>query len=55
MQAEHAEKVRLVEVYNQRLTEREKRRAAVIAHGLLDLKRTQVCNAFHSFFTPYSR
>jgi len=43
VQEEHDEKVHLVDIYNQRLTERETRRTHVISRGLLDIKRTQVC------------
>ncbi len=46
-QEERAEKVRLVEVYNARLSGREERRAFIRDRGLLNVKRMQVgplCN-----------
>lgn len=42
LQEEQAEKVRLVEVYNARLTGRERRRAFIRDRGLLNVKRMQV-------------
>ena len=42
MQAEREEKLRMVEFYNARLTEREKRRDFLRARGLLNMKRMQV-------------
>lgn len=46
MQEEQADKVRLVDVYNARLTAREQRRAFIRDRGLLNVKRMQViaCN-----------
>ena len=43
MQAEREEKLRMVEFYNARLSEREKRRDFLRARGLLNMKRMQVC------------
>ena len=42
-QEEQAEKVRLVDVYNARLTGREQRRAFIRDRGLLNVKRMQAC------------
>ncbi len=44
VQAEREEKLRMVEFYNARLTEREKRRDFLRARGLLNMKRMQVCH-----------
>ena len=45
------EKVRLVEIYNARLTDRERRRHFILDRGLLNVKRQQVtlplCPALH--------
>lgn len=46
VQAEVDEKVRLIEVYNERLTEREARRETVVKQGLFHQKRYQACFPF---------
>lgn len=42
MKEEREEKLRMVEFYNDRLTDRERRRDFLRARGLLNMKRMQV-------------
>lgn len=57
VQEERADKLQLVAIYNERLTEREYRRAVIIDRGLLNVKRFQVpsfslpCTAAHTILT----
>ena len=48
LQEEHSEKLQLVDIYLQRLTERERRREAVISKGLMDVRRAQARASFKS-------
>ena len=52
LQEEREEKLHMVEFYNDRLTEREKRRDFLRARGLLSVKRMQVGVVLHPQSAP---
>ena len=52
LQEETAEKIRLIAVYNERLTGREEARKFVIARNILNMRRQQVRSSSGRFFFP---